>query len=43
MDKYNLISLVPSLTIVAVMIVGTFFGVRYIRQMMAKDAAKAEQ
>lgn len=43
MDKYSMISLAPSLTIVAVMIVGTFFGVRFIRQMMAKDAAEAEK
>ena len=43
MDKYRLISLAPCLVIVAAMIVGTFFGARFIKKMMQHDAENAEK
>ncbi|WP_415901067.1 hypothetical protein [Neptuniibacter sp. QD48_11] len=43
MDKYNLISVAPSLVIVACMIVGTFVGIKVLKKMIAKDAAAAEK
>ncbi|WP_415884613.1 hypothetical protein ACMXYV_08840 [Neptuniibacter sp. SY11_33] len=43
MDKYNLISVAPSLAIVAAMIIGTFVGVKVIKNMIAKDAAAADK
>jgi hypothetical protein len=43
MDKYNLISLAPSLVIVAVMIVGTVVGISVMKKCIAKDAAAADK
>ncbi len=43
MDKYNLISVAPSLAIVVVMIIGTFVGTRVLKKVIAKDAAAAEK
>lgn len=43
MDKYNLISVAPSLVIVAAMIIGTFVGVGVLKKVIAKDAAAAEK
>lgn len=43
MDKYNLISLAPSLVIVAAMIVGTGFGIAWLKKSIAKDAAAADK
>ncbi|MBP0049196.1 hypothetical protein H9C73_10655 [Marinobacterium sp. AK62] len=40
-DKYSLISFAPSIMIVAAMLVITFFGVRFMKREMAKDARKA--
>ncbi|WP_432695217.1 hypothetical protein ACQUQP_11745 [Marinobacterium sp. YM272] len=40
-DKYTLVSFAPSIAIVAVMIVGTFFAVRALKKVIAQDAAKA--
>ncbi|WP_417223204.1 hypothetical protein [Amphritea sp.] len=42
-DKYSMISFVPSMVIVAAMVVGSFVAVHYLRKCMAKDAAKAAQ
>jgi len=43
MDKYSLISVAPSLVIVAAMIIGTFVGISTIKKMIAKDAAQSDQ
>jgi len=43
MDKYNLISVAPSLAIVAAMLIGTFFGIKALKKVIAKDAAAAEK
>ncbi|MGH1461286.1 MAG: hypothetical protein ACRBB6_04555 [Neptuniibacter sp.] len=43
MDKYSLISVAPSLVIVAAMIIGTIVGVSTLKKVIAKDAAKAQQ
>jgi len=42
-DKYSMISFVPSMVIVAVMIVGTFAAISYIKKNIAKDAAAAQR
>lgn len=42
MDKYLMVSLLPSLAIVAVMIVGTGVAVKLLKGVIASDAAKAE-
>ncbi|MBV0931812.1 hypothetical protein [Marinobacterium weihaiense] len=42
-DKYSLMSFAPSIMIVASMLVITFFGIRFMKREMAKDAAKAQQ
>lgn len=42
-DKYSMISFAPSVLIVAAMLVITFFGVRFMKREMAKDAANAQQ
>ncbi|WP_292950288.1 MULTISPECIES: hypothetical protein [unclassified Neptuniibacter] len=43
MDKYSLISVAPSLAIVAAMIVGTVVGIVVLKKVIAKDAAAANQ
>jgi hypothetical protein len=43
MDKYSLISVAPSLVIVAAMIIGTVVAVGVLKKVIAKDAAKAGQ
>lgn len=43
MDKYNLISVAPSLAIVAAMLIGTFYGIKTLKKVIAKDAAAAEK
>lgn len=40
-DKYSMISFAPSIAIVAAMLVMTFFGIRYLKKVIAEDAAKA--
>ncbi|MBA4502282.1 hypothetical protein [Marinobacterium marinum] len=42
-DKYSMISFAPSVLIVAAMLVISFFGLRFMKREIAKDAAKAEQ
>lgn len=42
MDKYLMISLLPSLVIVGAMIIGTGAAVKFIKGQMASDANKAE-
>ena len=41
-DKYSMISFVPSVVLVAVMIVGTFVAISFIKKNIAKDAAAAK-
>ncbi|MDI3326214.1 hypothetical protein QKW35_17705 [Pontibacterium granulatum] len=43
MDKYALISFAPSIAIVAAMIVGTGFAIKWLKGEIAKDAAAADQ
>ncbi|MDO6514372.1 MULTISPECIES: hypothetical protein [Neptuniibacter] len=43
MDKYSLISVAPSLVIVAAMIIGTVVGIATLKKVIAKDAASAEK
>ncbi|SIT10489.1 hypothetical protein [Neptunomonas antarctica] len=40
-DKYNLISFVPSVAVIGVSIVLVFVGIGVLKKMMAQDAAKA--
>ena len=40
-DLYNAYSIIPSLAIVAAMIVMSGLGIRFIRKEIAKDGAKA--
>ncbi len=42
-DKYSMISFAPSILIVAAMLVISFFGLRFMKREIAKDAAKAQQ
>ncbi len=42
MDKYAMISFVPSVAIVAAMLVGTYVAIKYLKKEIAKDAAAAE-
>ncbi len=42
MDKYSMISVAPSLAIVAVMIIGTVAAVFALKKVIAKDAAAEE-
>lgn len=42
-DKYSMMSFAPSVMIVAAMLVITFFGVRFMKREIARDAAKAQQ
>ncbi|WP_164549021.1 hypothetical protein [Amphritea opalescens] len=42
-DKYSMISFIPSMAIVAAMVVGSFVGIYYLRKCIAKDAAKATE
>lgn len=42
-DKYSMISFVPSMVIVAAMVVGSFVAIYYLRKCIAKDAAKASE
>lgn len=42
-DKYSMISFVPSMVIVAAMIVGSFVAFSYLKKAIAKDAAAATQ
>jgi hypothetical protein len=42
-DKYTMISFAPSVALVAIMVVGSFVGLHYLRKCIAKDAAKASQ
>lgn len=42
MDKYLMISLLPSLALVGIMVVGSFVGVKLIKGMIASDSAKAD-
>lgn len=42
-DKYSLISFAPSVAIVAAMLVITFFGLRFMKREIAKDAIRAQQ
>lgn len=42
-DKYSMISFAPSIAIVAAMLAMTFFGVRFLKREIAKDAARAQQ
>jgi len=41
MDKYNLISVIPSLTIVVAMLVMTGIGIKLLKGAIAKDAQNA--
>lgn len=41
-DIYNFYSIAPSLAIVAAMIIMTGFGLRFIRQQIAKDSLIAQ-
>ncbi len=43
MDKYAMISFVPSIAIVAAMIVGTVVAIKLLKKEIAKDAAAAGQ
>ncbi len=40
-DLYNAYSIIPSLAIVAAMIVMSGLGIRFIRKEIAKDSARA--
>ncbi|WP_164498069.1 hypothetical protein [Nitrincola tibetensis] len=40
-DKYSLISFAPSVAVIAGVIVITFFGLRFLKKEMAKDAEAA--
>ena len=40
-DKYNLISLAPSLVIIGAMLVMTVVGIKLLKGAIAKDAAKS--
>ncbi len=40
-DIYNLYSLAPSLVVVATTLAMIGFGIRFVRQQIAKDRAKA--
>lgn len=42
-DKYSMISFVPSVALVAVMIVGAFAAISFIKKNIAKDAAAAQR
>ncbi|GAA0685778.1 hypothetical protein GCM10009104_09350 [Marinobacterium maritimum] len=42
-DKYSMISFAPSILIVAAMLVISFFGLRFMKREIAKDAANAQQ
>lgn len=42
-DKYSMISFLPSVALVAIMVVGSFVAIHYLRKCIAKDAAKAAQ
>lgn len=42
MDKYVMISFVPSIVIVAAMIIGTGVGIKLLKKVVAKDAAAAD-
>ncbi|GAA0785582.1 hypothetical protein [Marinobacterium sediminicola] len=42
-DKYSMISFAPSILIVAAMLVISFFGLRFMKREIAKDAARAQQ
>ena len=43
MDKYSMISLAPSLVIVAAMVIGTVVAVGVLKKVIAKDAAAANK
>jgi flagellar biosynthesis protein FliP len=42
-DKYNMISLAPSLLIIGASIVMAIVGIKLLKDAIAKDAAKAEK
>ena len=42
-DKYSMMSFAPSVVIVASMLVITYFGIRFMKREISKDAAKAQQ
>ncbi|WP_200834042.1 hypothetical protein [Nitrincola tapanii] len=42
-DKYSLISLAPSIAVIAAVVVITILGVGFLKKEIAKDAAAAER
>lgn len=42
-DKYSLISLAPSLAVIAAVVAITVFGVIFLKKQIAKDAAKSRK
>ena len=42
-DKYSMISLAPSLAVIAALIGITVFGIIFLKKQIAKDAAKSDK